>query len=78
MHSAVVSVTSVFKASISTNKEERIVGNNPPAQSEALAEGRRPEGEGANLDRRLVPYHRKCKRIQSRIEFIYTVEPQNR
>ena len=31
----------------------------------------RPEGEGANLDRRLVPYHGKCKRIQSRVEFIY-------
>ena len=26
---------------------------------------------GANIDRRLVPYHGKCKRIQSRIEFIY-------
>ena len=24
-----------------------------------------------NIDRRLVPYHGKCKRIQSRIEFIY-------
>ena len=31
---------------------------------------RRPEGEGANLDRRLVPYHGKCMRIQSHIEFI--------
>ena len=30
-----------------------------------------PEGEGANIDRRLVPYHAKCMRIQSRIEFIY-------
>ena len=30
-----------------------------------------PEREGANVDRRLVPYHAKCKRIQSRIEFIY-------
>ena len=39
--------------------------------AEAPAEGRRPEGEGANIDRRLVPYHVKCKRIQSRIEFIY-------
>ena len=34
----------------------------------ARSAGRRPEGEGANLDRRLVPYHGKCKRIQSRIE----------
>ena len=33
--------------------------------------GRRPEGEGANLDRHLVPYHGRCKRIQSGIEFIY-------
>ena len=31
------------------------------------------EGEGANLDRRLVPYHGKCKRIQSRIELIYNI-----
>ena len=37
----------------------------------ALAEGRRPEGEGANIDRRLVPYHGKWKRVQSRIECIY-------
>ena len=27
--------------------------------------------EGANIDRRLVPYHAKCMRIQSHIEFIY-------
>ena len=32
---------------------------------------RRPEGEGANLDRRLVPYYGKCKRIQLHMEFIY-------
>ena len=29
------------------------------------------DGEGANIDRRLVPYHAKCMRIQYRIEFIY-------
>ena len=45
--------------------------NNPLARREAQAEGRRPEGEGANIDRRLVPYHEKSMRIQSRIEFIY-------
>ena len=43
----------------------------PLARRKAPAEGRRPEGVGANIDRRLVPYHGKCKRIQSRIEFIY-------
>ena len=43
----------------------------PLARREAPAEDRRPDGQGANLDRRLVPYHGKCKRIQSRIEFIY-------
>ena len=43
----------------------------PLARREAPAEGRRPESEGANPDRRLIPYHGKCKRIQSRIEFIY-------
>ena len=43
----------------------------PLARRKAPAEGRRPEGEGANIDRRLVPYHGKCRRIQSRIEFIY-------
>ena len=37
----------------------------PLARHEAPA-----EGEGANIDRRLVPYHGKCKRIQSHIEFI--------
>ena len=26
--------------------------------------------EGANIDRRLVPYHGKCMRIQSHIEFM--------
>ena len=48
-----------------------IVNNYPLARREAPAEGRRPEGEGANIDRRLVPYHGKSMRIQSRIEFIY-------
>ena len=43
----------------------------PLARRDAPAEDRRPEGEGANIDRRLVPYHGKCRRIQSRIEFIY-------
>ena len=43
----------------------------PLAWREAPAEGRRPKGEGANIDWRLVPYHAKCMRIQSRIEFIY-------
>ena len=45
--------------------------SSPLARREAPAEGRRPEGEGDNIDRRLVPYHGKCKRIQSHIEFIY-------
>ena len=45
--------------------------SSPLARREALAEGRRPEGEGANIDRRLVPYHAKSMRIQSHIEFIY-------
>ena len=31
----------------------------PLARREAPAEGRRPKGEGANLDRHLVPYHVK-------------------
>ena len=44
---------------------------NPLARREAPAEGRTPEGEGANIDRRLVPYHGKCRRIQPRIEFIH-------
>ena len=42
-----------------------------PPKREAPAESQRPEGEGANIDWRLVPYHGKCKRIQSGIEFIY-------
>ena len=32
---------------------------------------RRPAGEGANIDRRLVPYTRDAMRTKSRIEFIY-------
>ena len=45
---------------------------NPLARREAPAEGRRCEGEGANIDRRLVTYHGKCKRNQSRIHiYIY-------
>ena len=43
----------------------------PLARRESPAEVRRPEGEGANIDRRLVPYHGKSMRIQSHIEFIY-------
>ena len=43
----------------------------PLTRREAPADGRRLEGEGANIDRRLVPYHGKCMRIQSHIEFIY-------
>ena len=31
----------------------------------------RPAGEGANIDRRLVPYTRDAMRTKSRIEFIY-------
>ena len=30
-----------------------------------------PSGEGANIDRRLVPYTRDAMRTKSRIEFIY-------
>ena len=33
--------------------------------------GQRPAGEGANIDRRLVPYTRDAMRTKSRIEFIY-------
>ena len=36
----------------------------------ARSAGRRPEGEVANIDRRLVPYQGKCKRIRSRIEYM--------
>ena len=49
----------------------RILNIYPLPRREAPAEVRSPEGEGANIDRRLVPYHGKCRRIQSRIEFIY-------
>ena len=45
--------------------------NYPLVDAYNYPEGRRPEGEGANINRLLVPYHAKCKRIQSRIEFIY-------
>ena len=45
--------------------------NNPLARREAPTAGRRPAGEGANIDRRLVPYTRDAMRIKSRIEFIY-------
>ena len=41
------------------------------ARRESPAEGPTHKAEGANIDRRLVPYHGKCKRMQSRIEFIY-------
>ena len=37
----------------------------------ARSTSQRPEGKGANIDRRFLPYHGKCKRIQSRIEFVY-------
>ena len=45
--------------------------HHPLARREQPAHGRRPEGERANLDRCLVPYHAKCMRTQSHIEFIY-------
>ena len=34
---------------------------NPLARYEVPAEGRMPEGEGANINWRLVPYPGKCK-----------------
>ena len=43
----------------------------PLARREAPTAGRRPVGEGANIDRRLVPYTRDAMRTKSRIEFIY-------
>ena len=43
----------------------------PFGRREAPTEGRRPAGEGANLDWHLVHHHGKCERIPSRIEFIY-------
>ena len=43
----------------------------PLARREAPTAGLRPAGEGANIDRRLVPYTRDARRTKSRIEFIY-------
>ena len=43
----------------------------PLARRKAPTAGRRPVGEGANIDRRLVPYTRDAMRTKSRIEFIY-------
>ena len=37
-----------------------VIHRNPLARRE----GRRPEGEGTNIDRHLVPYHGKCKANQ--------------
>ena len=37
----------------------------------AQSADRRPAGEGANIDRRLVSYTRDAMRTKSRIEFIY-------
>ena len=36
-----------------------------------LEEPKKPNDKYDNIDRRLVPYHAKSMRIQSRIEFIY-------
>ena len=57
-----------------------IVISSPLARREVPVEGRRPEGEGAHIDRHLVPYHgkMKCKRIQSRIEFIPSLGAKRR
>ena len=43
----------------------------PLARCKAPAPGQRPTGEGANIDRHLVPYTRDAMRTKSRIEFIY-------
>ena len=43
----------------------------PLARREAPTAGQRPAGEGANIDRHLVPYTRDAMRTKSRIEFIY-------
>ena len=40
-------------------------------QNDELDANNELDGEGANIDRRFVPYHAKCMRIQSHIEFIY-------
>ena len=45
--------------------------SSPLARGEAPTADRRPAGEGANIDRRLVPYTRDAMRTKSRIEFIY-------
>ena len=41
---------------------------NPLARRETPAEGQRPEGEGANIDRRLVPYHKMQANPQPRTQ----------
>ena len=48
-----------------------LIATNPLARCEAPTAGQRPAGEGANIDRRLVPYTRDEMRTKSRIEFIY-------
>ena len=58
---------------VSANNDDVVVY--PLARREAPDEGRRPAGDGANFVRCLVPYHGKCKRIQSRIESIYLFIP---
>ena len=45
--------------------------DHPLARREAPTAGRKPAGEGANINRRLVPYTRDAMRTKSRIEFIY-------
>ena len=50
----------------------------PLARRKAPAEGRRPEGEGANLDQHLVPYHGKQgeSNLASSL-FIYMHQPRS-
>ena len=57
--------------SFKRNKNIPFMGDFPLARREAPTAGRRPAGEGANIDRRLVAYTRDAMRIKSRIEFIY-------
>ena len=56
---------------VSSQVQEKRKGKKRFFSKPPIYSKRKQHNKGANIDRRLVPYHAKCMRIQSRIVFIY-------
>ena len=80
-HFESVFVSCVFEIRIGQNEHTHETNTDSPttatnrllrAITKTNFTGRKSAGDGANLDRRLVPYTRDARRLKYRIEFIPT------